>query len=190
MARARAGSCGATAHPPQEFLKSKPVVACLIVDYQMPGLNGLQTIAEARTQELDMPAVMITATIDQTVGSAAVLWCGWPFFQRGLASIVSRRLNMFSLIALGTGVAYAYSVVAALAPQIFPASFRGPHGEIPLYFEAAAVIVTLVLLGQVRELRARSATNSAIQELLDLAPKRARLIRDDASEEDIPLEIH
>jgi Cu+-exporting ATPase len=122
------------------------------------------------------------------LGSAAVLWCGWPFFQRGWASIIARRLNMFSLIALGTGVAYAYSVVAALAPQIFPASFRGPHGEIPLYFEAAAVIVTLVLLGQVLELRARSATNSAIRELLDLAPKRARLVRDDGSEHDIPLD--
>lgn len=122
------------------------------------------------------------------LGSAAVLWCGWPFFQRGWASVAARHLNMFSLIALGTGVAYAYSVVAALAPQIFPASFWGPHGGIPLYFEAASVIVTLVLLGQVLELRARSATNSAIRELLDLAPKRARLVRDDSSEEDIPLE--
>jgi P-type Cu+ transporter len=95
---------------------------------------------------------------------------------------------MFSLIALGTGVAYAYSVVAALAPQVFPDSFRGPHGEVPLYFEAAAVIVTLVLLGQVLELRARSATNSALRELLDLAPKQARLVRADGSEEDVPLE--
>ena len=130
------------------------------------------------------PAVWLQLVL----GSAAVLWCGWPFFQRGWASLVSRRLNMFSLIALGTGVAYAYSVVAALAPQIFPASFRGPHGEVPLYFEAAAVIVTLVLLGQVLELRARSATNSAIRDLLDLAPKTARLMRDDGSDDDIPLE--
>ena len=126
--------------------------------------------------------------VQLVLGSAAVLWCGWPFFQRGWASFVARRLNMFSLIALGTGVAYAYSVVAALAPGIFPASFRGPHGEIPLYFEAAAVIVTLVLLGQVLELRARSATNSAIRELLDLAPKQARIVRDDGSEADIPLD--
>jgi Cu+-exporting ATPase len=130
------------------------------------------------------PAVWIQLVL----GSAAVLWCGWPFFQRGWASLVSRRLNMFSLIALGTGVAYAYSVVAALAPQIFPASFRGPRGEVPLYFEAAAVIVTLALLGQVLELRARSATNSAIRDLLDLAPKTARLVRDDGSDDDIPLE--
>ena len=122
------------------------------------------------------------------LATPVVLWGGWPFFQRGWASFVSRRLNMFSLIALGTGVAYAYSVVGALTPQIFPASFRGPHRQVPLYFEAAAVIVTLVLLGQVLELRARSATNSAIRGLLDLAPKRARLVREDGSEDDIPLE--
>jgi Cu+-exporting ATPase len=122
------------------------------------------------------------------LATPAVLWGGWPFFARGWASFVSRHLNMFSLIALGTGVAYVYSLVAALAPGIFPDSFRGPHGEVPLYFEAAAVIVTLVLLGQVLELRARSATNSAIRALLDLAPKTARIIRSDSSETDIPLD--
>jgi Cu+-exporting ATPase len=122
------------------------------------------------------------------LGTPAVLWGGWPFFQRGWASVVSRRLNMFTLIALGTGVAYVYSLVAALAPGIFPASFRDPDGQVPLYFEAAAVIVTLVLLGQVLELRARSQTSSAIRALLDLAPKRARRLRADGSDEDIPLE--
>ena len=122
------------------------------------------------------------------LATPAVLWGGWPFFARGWASFVSRRLNMFSLIALGTGVAYLYSLVGALAPGIFPDSFRGPHGEVPLYFEAAAVIVTLVLLGQVLELRARSATNSAIRALLDLAPKTARVIRCDGNEADIPLD--
>src|SRR6516165_124951 len=122
------------------------------------------------------------------LGTPAVLWGGWPFFQRGWASIVSRRLNMFTLIALGTGVAYVYSLVAALAPGIFPASFRDVDGQVPLYFEAAAVIVTLVLLGQVLELRARSQTSSAIRALLDLAPKRARRLRADGSDEDIPLE--
>jgi P-type Cu+ transporter len=122
------------------------------------------------------------------LGTPAVLWGGWPFFQRGWASIVSRRLNMFTLIALGTGVAYVYSLVAALAPGIFPASFRDPDGQVPLYFEAAAVIVTLVLLGQVLELRARSQTSSAIRALLDLAPKRARRLREDDSDEDVPLE--
>jgi Cu+-exporting ATPase len=151
-------------------------------------------LAMAMADHLAKPALdavivpRLAVWIQLILGTPAVLWCGWPFFQRGWASLVARRLNMFSLIALGTGVAYAYSVVAALAPQIFPVSFRGPHGEVPLYFEAAAVIVTLVLLGQVLELRARSATNSAIRELLDLAPKRARLVREDGSEEDIPLE--
>src|SRR5271167_4870344 len=122
------------------------------------------------------------------LGTPAVLWGGWPFFQRGWASVISRRLNMFTLIALGTGVAYLYSLVAALAPGIFPASFRDPDGQVPLYFEAAAVIVTLVLLGQALELRARSQTSSAIRALLDLAPKRARRLREDGSDEDISLE--
>jgi Cu+-exporting ATPase len=117
-----------------------------------------------------------------------VLWGGWPFFRRGWASIVNRRLNMFTLIALGTGVAYVCSLVAALAPGIFPASFRDHDGQVPLYFEAAAVIVTVVLLGQVLELRARSQTSSAIRALLDLAPKRAHRLREDGSDEDIPLE--
>src|SRR6516164_546557 len=122
------------------------------------------------------------------LGTPAVLWGGWPFFQRGWASIIGLRLNMFTLIALGTGVAYVYSLVAALAPQIFPPSFRDHDGQVPLYFEAAAVIVTLVLLGQVLELRARSQTSSAIRALLDLAPKRARRLGDDGTDEDIPLE--
>ena len=122
------------------------------------------------------------------LATPAVLWGGAPFFRRGWESLVNRSLNMFTLIALGTGVAYVYSVVAALVPGIFPASFRMPEGGVPVYFEAAAVIVTLVLLGQVLELRARSRTSSAIRELLDLAPKRARLVNDDGSEQDIPLE--
>src|SRR5271169_4129550 len=126
--------------------------------------------------------------IQLILATPAVLWGGWPFFRRGWASLVNRRLNMYTLIALGTGVAYFYSLVAALAPGIFPPSFRTPDGEVPLYFEAAAVIVTLVLLGQVLELRARSQTSNAIRELLDLAPKHARLVREDGSEADIALE--
>src|SRR6516164_2223961 len=122
------------------------------------------------------------------LGTPAVLWGGWPFFERGWASIASLRLNMFTLIALGTGVAYLYSLVAAVVPGIFPASFRDPDGQVPLYFEAAAVIVTLVLLGQVLELRARSQTSSAIRALLDLAPKLARRLRAGGTDEDIPLE--
>jgi Cu+-exporting ATPase len=122
------------------------------------------------------------------LATPAVVWGGAPFFRRGWESLVNRSLNMFTLIALGTGVAYLYSLVAALAPGIFPAAFRDPMGGIPVYFEAAAVITTLVLLGQVLELRARSQTGSAIRALLDLAPKRARLVRDDGGEEDVALE--
>jgi P-type Cu+ transporter len=117
-----------------------------------------------------------------------VLWGGWPFFQRGWASLVNRSLNMFTLIALGTGTAYLYSVIATLVPSLFPASFRTHSGAVAVYFEAAAVITTLVLLGQVLELRARSQTSSAIKALLGLAPKTARRLRDDGSEEDVPLD--
>jgi P-type Cu+ transporter len=122
------------------------------------------------------------------LASPVVLWGGAPFFRRGWESIRNRSLNMFTLIALGTGVAYLYSLVAAIVPGVFPATFRTPAGGVPVYFEAAAVIVTLVLLGQVLELRARSQTSSAIRALLDLAPKRARLLKDDGGEEDVPLE--
>ncbi len=122
------------------------------------------------------------------LATPAVLWGGWPLFERGWASIVNRSLNMFTLIAVGIGTAYSYSVVATLAPGIFPDSFRGHGGEVAVYFEAAAAITTLVLLGQVLELRARSRTSNAIKALLGLAPKTARLVRDDGSEEDIPLD--
>ena len=117
-----------------------------------------------------------------------VLWGGWPFFVRGWQSVANRSLNMFTLIALGVGVAYAYSVVATAFPAIFPASFRMESGQVGVYFEAAAVIVTLVLLGQVMELRARSQTGAAIRALLGLAPKTARRLRDDGTDEDVPLE--
>ena len=122
------------------------------------------------------------------LATPVVLWGGWPFFQRGWVSLVTRRLNMFTLIAIGTGTAYLYSVVAALLPGLFPDSFRGHDGQVALYFEAAALITTLVLLGQVLELRARSQTSSAIQALLRLAPKTARVLRENGAEEDIPLE--
>jgi P-type Cu+ transporter len=117
-----------------------------------------------------------------------VLWGGRPFFERGWASIVNRSPNMFTLIAIGTGAAWLYSVIATFLPNIFPASFRGHGGEVAVYFEAAAVITTLVLLGQALELRARSRTSSAIKMLLGLAPKTARVIRPDGVEEDIPLD--
>ena len=121
------------------------------------------------------------------LASPVVLWGGWPFFVRGWASVMSRHLNMFTLIALGVGAAYGYSVVATLAPGLFPDAFR-MMGEVAVYFEPAAVIVVLVLLGQVLELRARSRTSSAIRSLLGLAPKTARTISEDGTEGDVPLE--
>jgi len=117
----------------------------------------------------------------------AVLWCGWPFFERGIASLRSGWLNMFTLIALGTGAAFLYSVVATVAPQLFPPSMADAHGLIPTYFEAAAVIVALVLLGQVLELRAREKTGGAIRALLDLAPKTALRLLKDGKTETVPL---
>jgi P-type Cu+ transporter len=149
------------------------------------------------------PWSSIVPWLELLLATPVVLWCGWPFFQRGWASVVNRSTNMFTLIAMGTGVAYFYSVVATLFPQIFPASFRSmgmgghpgdyPGGHPDVYFEAAAAIVTLVLLGQVLELRARSQTSSAIRALLDLSPKMARLLSPDGSgedgaERDVPLD--
>jgi len=122
--------------------------------------------------------------IELALATPVVLWCGWPFFVRAAASIVSRHLNMFTLIGMGTGAAYSYSVVATLFPSAFPASFR-TMGVLPLYYEPAAVIITLVLLGQVLELRARDKTSGAIRELLGLAPKSARVVDDDGSESDV-----
>ena len=125
------------------------------------------------------------------LATPVVLWGGWPFFQRGWASVINRHLNMFTLIAMGTGAAYLYSVVATFVPGIFPAAFLGHGGRPEVYFESGAIIVTLVLLGQVLELRARRQTSSAIKALLDLNPKTARRIRPDGSDEEIPLEqIH
>ncbi|TWJ19755.1 heavy metal translocating P-type ATPase [Geobacter argillaceus] len=125
--------------------------------------------------------------VQLALATPVVLWGGWPFFQRGWRSVANRNLNMFTLIAIGTGTAYLYSLFVALFPGVIPASFRGHTGEVDVYFEAAAVIVTLVLLGQVLELRARSRTSSALKSLLKLAPKTARLLREDGAEEDIPL---
>jgi len=137
-------------------------------------------------QKLLSPRVQVW--VELLLATPVVLWGGWPFFERGWASIVRRRLNMFTLIAIGTGTAYFYSVVATLLPGIFPAGFRGHQGEVAVYFEAAAVITTLVLVGQVLELRARSQTSGAIRALLGLAPKTARIVREDGSEQDVPLE--
>lgn len=132
-------------------------------------------------------APQISNWIQLLLATPVVLWAGWPFFERGWRSVVNRSLNMFTLVAMGTGVAWAYSVVATIAPGVFPSAFRGMDGAVAVYFEAAAVIVVLVLLGQLLELRAREATGGAIRALLDLAPKVARRMKPDGSDEEVAL---
>ncbi len=141
---------------------------------------------------LKMPwSETISAWIQLVLASPVVLWAGWPFFQRGWASLLNRNLNMFTLIALGTGAAYGYSLVATLAPGLLPHAFSGHGGAPPIYFEAAAVIVVLVLLGQVLELRARERTGGAIRALLDLAPRTALRLADDGTESEVGVDaIH
>ena len=136
----------------------------------------------------DLIPPTINPWIQLVLATPVLLWGGWPFFERGWASVVSRHLNMFTLIALGTGVAYLYSVVATVAPGLFPQALQMAAGTVPVYFESAAVIVTLILLGQVLELRARERTSGAIRALLDLAPKTARRLSDDGSEEEVPVD--
>jgi len=133
-------------------------------------------------------SMLVLQWIEFTLATPVVLWAGWPIFRRGYESVVNRSLNMFTLIALGVGVAWIYSVVAMLFPGIFPPAMRSMGETVPVYFEAAAVIMALVLLGQVMELRARSQTSAAIKLLLGLAPKTARIVRSKGNEEDIPLE--
>lgn len=149
----------------------------LMVSGLLP-LMPLQRLVSAR----------IWTWVEFALATPVVLWCGWPFFVRGWQSVVNRSLNMFTLIALGTGTAYLYSVAATFVPQLFPASLRGSDGGIPVYFEPAAVIIALVLLGQVMELRARSQTSSAIRALLNLAPKMARRVDEHGSEADLALD--
>jgi Cu+-exporting ATPase len=155
-----------------------PILVVAMADF-FPGLSTLMRFTSPRAWQW----------VEFILATPVVLWGGWPFFVRGGRSLVTRNLNMFTLIALGTGVAYAFSVVGVLFPGMFPVSFRGEGGEVAVYFEAAAAITTLVLLGQVMELRARSRTGAAIKALLGLAPKTARLIRDDGSETDVPLDV-
>jgi len=143
-------------------------------------------IPGAPLERIVSPAVL--PWVQFILASPVVLWGGWPFFVRAVQSVVNRSLNMFTLIGLGVGVAYVYSVVGTLFPDIFPHSFRAHGGTVPIYFEAAAVITTLVLLGQVLELKARSQTSSAIKALLGLAPKTARRVAADGSEQDVPLD--
>jgi P-type Cu+ transporter len=153
-----------------------PIFIAAMGDF-IPG-HPLELLASPRTW----------AWFEMLLASPVVLWGGWPFFVRGWKSIVTRNLNMFTLIGLGIGVSYFYSMIATLFPGIFPPSFRDQSGEVASYFEAAAVITVLVLLGQVLELKARSETGAAIKALLGLAPKLARLMKEDGSEVDVPLE--
>ncbi len=144
----------------------------------------------AHVFDLHLTGPHMSNWIQLAFGTPVVLWAGWPFFERGWQSLKTRNLNMFTLIAMGTGVAWIYSVIATAAPDLFPDTFKGAEGAVAVYFEAAAVIVVLVLLGQVLELKAREQTGGAIRALLDLAPKNARRIKD-GQEEDVPLEhIH
>ncbi len=156
------------------------VLSIPLIIIAMGGVVGLDFSELASTRTLGW--------IELLLATPVVLWGGWPFFVRGWQSLLSHNLNMFTLVGLGTGVAYSYSLVAILVPDIFPASFRDQHGEVAVYFEAAAVIVTLVLLGQVLELRARKRTGAAIRALLGLAPATARRVGPDGSESDVPLD--
>jgi Cu+-exporting ATPase len=150
-------------------------------------VSAMSDLIPGRPVQHAMPSPLL-AWLQLALATPVVVWGGWPFFERGWASLVNRSPNMFTLIALGTGTAYGYSVVATLAPGLFPPAARGHAGEVGLYFETAAVITVLVLLGQVLELRARSRTSGAIRALLGMTPATARVIRDDGREEDIPLE--
>lgn len=155
------------------------VLALPVLALEMGGhLTGLHQWLERQTGNW----------IQMVLATPVVLWAGWPFFERAWTSLKTRSLNMFTLIAMGTGVAWAYSMVAVLAPKIFPAAFRAADGSVAVYFEAAAVITVLVLLGQVLELRARERTSGAIRALLDLSPKRARRVRADGEDEEVALE--
>jgi P-type Cu+ transporter len=182
--------CGMALEPmtPSAAEPANPELVAMTRRFWIAAALSLPLVLLAMADNLAVLRSETAMRLQLALATPAVLWGGWPFFHRGWVSIANRRLNMFTLIALGTGVAYLYSLVAALMPGVFPASLRTPEGAVPVYFEAAAVITTLVLLGQVLELRARAHTGSAIRALLDLAPKRARLVRDDGSEKDIALD--
>jgi Cu+-exporting ATPase len=174
------------ANPEYEDMKRRFIVGAILsvplvliaMRTMIPGLEVINSWASARTLEW----------IELILATPVVLWAGWPFYERGVQSVINRSLNMFTLIGLGVSVAYVYSLVAVDLPGLFPDAMKGADGTVGVYFEAAAVIVTLILLGQVLELRARSQTGAAIKALLGLAPKTARKIDDDGTEKDMPLE--
>ncbi len=187
--------CGMALEPETATLETGPSPELL--DMQRRFWIGLAltlpvVLLEMGQHIFDLHMLLSTTTADWiqlVLATPAVLWAGYPFFERGWASLVSRHLNMFTLIAMGTGAAWIYSVVATVTPSLFPATFRAGDGAVDVYFEAAAVITVLVLLGQVLELRAREQTGGAIRALLDLAPKTALRVRSDGTDEDVPLDI-
>jgi P-type Cu+ transporter len=186
--------CGMTLEPEQASLEEGPSQE--LTDMQRRFWIGTALTVPVVVLEMGGHVLGIDQLIDQqtsnwiqfALATPVVLWGGWPFFVRGWKSLVTRSLNMFTLIAMGIGVAWIYSAVATIAPQVFPPAFRGMEGSVAVYFEAAAVITVLVLLGQVLELKAREQTSGAIKALLELAPTRARRIKADGSDEEIDLE--
>ncbi|MBR0717556.1 heavy metal translocating P-type ATPase [Bradyrhizobium liaoningense] len=186
--------CGMALEPEVASLESgpNPELADMTRRFWIGGALSLPPVVLEMGGHLAGPHNWIDATLSNWIQLAfatpVVLWAGWPFFVRGWQSLVTRNLNMFTLIAMGTGVAYVYSLIGTLAPQVFPATFRGHEGAVAVYFEAAAVITVLVLLGQVLELRARDATSGAIKALLQLAPKTARRISDDGNEHEVEID--
>jgi len=186
--------CGMALEPRNARMEDNSELADMTRRFWISAALSLPVFLLATVADLFPPAIPDALTpvllqwLEFALATPVVLWGGWPIFQRGWASVVNRSLNMFTLIALGVGVAWTYSVVAMLMPGIFPPAMRSMEGTVPVYFEAAAVIMALVLLGQVMELRARSQTSAAIKLLLGLAPKTARIVRNDGSEKDIPLE--
>jgi Cu+-exporting ATPase len=185
--------CGMALEPLEPSLEEKPNPELIDMTqrFWVSAALTLPILALVMTGELlgiELLPMRASVWIQFALATPVVLWGGWPFFERLWASLKTRNLNMFTLIGLGVGAGYGYSVVATVAPGIFPASLRTMGGQVPVYFEASAVITTLVLLGQVLELRARAATGKAIRALLGLAPKIARRLSDDGREEDVPLE--
>jgi Cu+-exporting ATPase len=186
--------CGMALEPELASLETgpNPELADMTRRFWIGGVLALPAVVLEMGGHLAGPHNWIDPTLSNWIqfvfATPVVLWAGWPFFVRGWQSLLTRNLNMFTLIAMGTGVAYVYSVLGTVAPQIFPATFRGHEGAVAVYFEAAAVITVLVLLGQVLELRARDATSGAIKALLQLAPKTARRVDADGSEHEVEID--
>ncbi|MGL3105678.1 heavy metal translocating P-type ATPase [Bradyrhizobium sp. BR 1432] len=186
--------CGMALEPEVASLETgpNPELADMTRRFWIGGALALPAVVLEMGGHLAGPHNWIDQTLSNWIqlvfATPVVLWAGWPFFVRGWQSLLTRNLNMFTLIAMGTGVAYVYSIIGTVAPQMFPATFRGHEGAVAVYFEAAAVITVLVLLGQVLELRARDATSGAIKTLLQLAPKTARRVDADGSEHEVEID--